>query len=227
MFQGGALFERLHQATRLPHHRLERRVDIYRPNFDVHNYRRLLQDFWGFYRPLERKLVVLADHILPSAYSRQRLKAPRLEQDLLSLGMTKTDIAALPLCGRLPALPTLPQAFGVLYVIEEAAVGGRMVALHMHEKLGIDPSQGGSFFSSYDSQVGPYWQELEKAMTAMVEEPNLQVLAVKAAVDTLDCFEAWLDYRHRPQRPNCFRWNTQCGPNLLRDSYLGAVSGAA
>ncbi|BFU90574.1 MAG: hypothetical protein NTAFB01_17610 [Nitrospira sp.] len=216
MLLDSPVFERLHEVTRLAHRRLERRVDVYRPNFDVHHYRRLLQGFWGFYQPLERKLAVLADHNLPSSYSQRQCKAPRLKQDLLSLGVTETDIAALPLCGRLPATPTLPQVFGVLYVIDGAALGERIVATHSGgDKLGISPSQGGSFFSSlnasYDPLFDTWWQDLI-AMTEAVKDPDFQDMVIQSAMDTLDCFERWLD--HRKQSPltnstNSMRWSSQ------------------
>src|SRR6185312_15592826 len=217
------LFERLHQATRLAHRRLERQVDIYRPNFDVHNYRRLLQDFWGFYQPLERKLAVLADQNLPSSYSQQRRKAPRLEQDLLALRMSEDDIAALPLCGRLPAIPTLPQVFGVLYVIDGAALGERIVATHLGgDKLGISPSQGGSFLSglsaSYDPLLDTWWQDFI-AMTETMEDPDLQDMVNRSAMDTVVFFETWRD--HRKQSPltnsmNSMRWSSQWEFELFR-----------
>lgn len=226
MLERAPLFEKLRQATHLAHRRLEHRVDLYRPNFAAHNYRRLLQDLWGFYRPLEHKLVVLADHFLPSPYSQQRLKAPRLKQDLLSLGMTEADIAALPLCGRLPALPTLPQAFGVLYVIENAALGERIDGLHVRETLGIDPSRDGSFFSSYDPRMDQYRQEFETVMMTAVGAPNLQILAIAAAIDTFDCFEAWLDYRLRPQRANSSQWNVESEPELDKAVHFDSLSGA-
>jgi heme oxygenase len=193
-------------------------VDFYRPTFDVHNYRRLLQDFWGFYQPLERKLVVLADHSLPSSYL-QRRKAPLLEQDLLSLGMTEAHIAALPLCGRLPTIPTLPRVLGVLYVIDGPALGERIATLHLvGDKLGVSPSQGGSFFSSlslpHDPLVDGYWREFI-AMTEAVEEPDFQDLVVQSAMDTLECFETWLDHRKQSHltnsnsvRTNSTRWSS-------------------
>jgi heme oxygenase len=222
MHQDSPLFERLHHATRLAYRRLERRVDNYRPTFAIDNYRRLLQAFWGFYQPLERKLTVLANHELPSLYSQQRRKAPRLEQDLLSLGMTQTEVAALPLCGRLPALPTLPQVFGVLYVIDGAAWDERIETTYLAEdKLKISPSQGGSFFSSlgltYDPLVNSYWQELF-AIAAAVEEPDHQDSAIQSALDTLECFETWLDHRKQSHlthsmRTNSIRWNSQWSPN--------------
>ena len=229
MLERTPLFEKLRQATHLAHRRLEHRVDIYRPSFAVHNYRRLLQDLWGFYRPLERKLVVLADHIFPSRYSQRWLKAPRLAQDLLSLGMTEADIAALPLCGRLPALPTLPQAFGVQYVIECATLGERIDGLHVRETFGIDPSLGGSFFSSYDPRMDLYRQEFETVMTTAVGEPGPQTLAIEAAIDTFDCFEAWLDYRLRPQRASSSQWNVgnvESEPELDNALHFDSFSGA-
>ncbi len=238
MFHDSPLFERLHRATHLAHRRFERRVDIYRPNFDVHNYRRLLQDFWGFYQPLERKLAVLADHNLPSSYSQRRRKAPRLEQDLLALRMTKADIAALPLCGRLPAIPTLPQVFGVLYIIDGAALGERIAATHLHvagEHLGISPSQGGSFFSSLRASYSPpldtCWQELI-AMTEAMEEPDLQDMVTQSAMDTLDCFETWLDHRKQSHlansmRTNSMRWNSQLEFESFCTERLGEIDKVA
>lgn len=239
MFHDSPLFERLLLATSLAHRRLEHRVDSYRPNFDVHNYRRLLQDFWGFYQPLEHKLAVLADHTLPSSYSRRRRKASHLEQDLLALRMTKADIAALPLCGRLPAIPTFPQAFGVLYVIDGAALGERIATTHLDsagENLGIGPSRGASFFSSlrasYTPPLNTSWQELV-AMTEAVEEPNLQDLVIRSAVDTLECFETWLDHRNQSHlanstRTNSMRWNSQLVEfDLLGTGWFGAIDKVA
>lgn len=238
MFHDSPLVERLHRTTRLAHRRLERRVDIYRPNFDVHNYRWLLQDFWGFYQPLERKLAVLAGHNLPSSYLQRRRKTPRLEQDLLALRMTESEIAALPLCGRLPAIPTLPQVFGVLYVIDGAALGERIATTHLHvagENLGISPSQGASFFSSLRASYTPLldtcWQELI-AMTEAVEEPNLQDLVIQSAMDTLECFETWLDHRKHSHlansmRTNSMRWNSQLEFELFCTERLGEIDKVA
>lgn len=226
MPESSPLFKRLHQTTRLAHRRLERRVDFYDPHFDLDQYRRLLQDFWGFYRPLERKLVVLADDLLPVPYSQQRAKAPRLWQDLLSLGLTESDIAALPLCGRLPAIPTAAQAFGVLYVIEGATLGGQLTMPYLREKLRVTPTQGGSFFDSYGPLVDQYWQEFQTAMTTALREPQLQELTVRAAIDTFDCLESWIHYRDRAQDMNYAQW-IACEMRSFRTSYFDSLSGAA
>ncbi|MDI3463915.1 MAG: hypothetical protein OJF50_002736 [Nitrospira sp.] len=236
MLLDSLLFETLHQATRLAHRRLERQVDIYRPNFDIHNYRRLLQGFWGFYQPLERKLAVLADHNLPTSYSQQRRKAPRLEQDLLALRMTEADIAALPLCGRLPVIPTLPQVFGVLYVIDGAALGERIATIHFGgNNLGISPSQGGSFFSSLSAFHGPFLDTCRQdfiVMAEAVEESGHQDLVVQSAIDTLECLERWLDHRKQSHVKNSMlmnsmRWNAQLESELFRTERIGDIDNVA
>jgi heme oxygenase len=220
------LHKTLHQATRSAHRRLECRIENYHPKFDVDHYRHLLQDYLGFYQPLERKLVVLADHLLPSPYQHRWLKTPRLEQDLLSLGMTQADIAALPLCGRLPAVPTHPQAVGVLYVIQDAIETGRLADLSQCERLGIQPSPGGSFFSSAGPPLEQYRQS-DTLLTTATGGPSFQTLAIEAALDTFACFEAWLDYRRRSRHMNSSRWTVGSKPELAGAFEFDSLSGAA
>jgi heme oxygenase len=155
-----------------------------------------------------------------------------LEQDLLWLGMTQADIAALPLCGRLPAIPTLPRVLGVLYVIDGAALGERIATTHLvGDKFGISRSQGGSFFSSlslpYDPFVDSYWQEFI-AMTEAVEEPDFQDLVIQSAMDTLECFETWLDHRKQSRltnslRMNPTRWSPPLGSELFHAERFGDI----
>jgi heme oxygenase (biliverdin-IX-beta and delta-forming) len=233
MQQGRPLFERLHQATRLAHRRLERRVDMYGRNLDLHKYRRLLQVLWGFYQPLERKLVVLADHILLSSFAQQRRKAPLLKQDLLSLGMAESSIDALPLCGRLPALPTLAHVFGVLYAIDGSAWGNRIATRYLVEDtLGITSSHGGSFFFSLRSSQDPLvnnrcWQDVV-ATTAAVEGPEVEDSAIQSALDTFECFETWLAHQERSPcahsaRTNSLRWSSLWEPELFCAERFGDI----
>lgn len=159
-----------------------------------------------------------------------------MNQDLLSLGMTEADIAALPLCGRLPAIPTLHHAFGVLYVIDGAALGERIATTHLvvGDKLGISPSQGGLFFSSlqssYDPLLNRYRRELI-AMTWAVEELDLQDLMIKSATDTLECLETWLDHRKPSRLTNSMRttlrWSSQLESELFRTERLSDVDKVA
>jgi heme oxygenase (biliverdin-IX-beta and delta-forming) len=233
MYHDNPLFERLHQATRWAHRRVEGRVESYCRNFDVPKYRRLLQVCWGFYQPLERKLVVLADHVLLSSFAQQRRKAPLLEQDLLSLGMTQAGIAALPLCGPLPALPALAQVFGALYAIDGSAWGDRIATTYLaQDTWGISSSQGGSFFSSlrpsYDSFVkSRCWQDVV-ATTAAVEGPGVEDLAIRSALDTFECFEKWLAHQeptHRVKsgRTNSSRWSALGDPELFCAERFGDI----
>lgn len=233
MYQSHPLFERLHQATRLADRRLEHRMGNYCRDFDLPKYRRLLEVCWGFYQPLERKLVVLADHVLLSSFAQQRRKAPLLEQDLLSLGMTQAGIAALPLCGPLPALPGLAQVFGVLYAIDGSAWGDRIATTYLAEDtLGINSSRGGSFFSglrsSHDSLVNSRcWQDVV-ATTAAVEGPEVEDMAIRSALDTFECFETWFVHQERAHRgksvrTNSLRWSSLWEPELFCPERFGDI----
>ncbi len=228
------LFERLHQSTRTADRRLEQRVGNYCRDFDLPQYRRLLEVCWGFYQPLERKLVVLADHDLPSSFAQQRRKAPLLEQDLLALGMAESGIAALPLCGRLPALPTPAQVLGVLYAIDGASWGERIAAAHVQaagDKLGISSSHGGSFISSlrspHDSLFNSDWPGVIATTTA-VEGPEVEDLAIQSALDTFECFETWLAHQERSpcansMRTDPLRWSSPWEPELFCAERFGDI----
>jgi heme oxygenase len=202
-------------------------------DFDLLKYRRLLEVCWGFYQPLERKLVVLADHVLLSSFAQQRRKGPLLEQDLLSLGMTRADIAALPLCGPLPALRALAQGFGVLYATDGSGWGDRIATSYLSEnKLGISSSRGGSFFfsirSSHDSLVNNIcWQDVV-ATTAAVEGPEVEDWAIQSALDTFECFETWLAHQERSPcansvRANSLRWSSLWEPELFCAERFGDI----
>jgi heme oxygenase (biliverdin-IX-beta and delta-forming) len=232
MYQNHPLFERLHQATGSADRRLEQRVWNYCRDFDLPQYHRLLEVCWGFYQPLERKLVVLADH-LPSSFAQQRRKAPLLERDLLALGMAESGIAALPLCGRLPAFPTLAQVLGVLYAIDGASWGERIAAAHVQaagDKLGISSSHGGSFISSlrspHDSPVDSDWPGV--IATTTLEGPEVEELAIRSALDTFECFETWLAHQERSlcansARTNPLRWSSLWEPELFCAERFGDI----
>jgi len=65
----------------------------------------------------------------------ERLKTPRLEQDLIALDATVDELAKNPRCGELPELAAISQALGCLYVIEGATLGGRTITRHLQPGL--------------------------------------------------------------------------------------------
>jgi heme oxygenase len=107
----------LKRATADVHRRLEHRLDLLDPDLSLDRYRRILECFFSFYGPIEAGLARAASAGLAIGFS-LRERAALIESDLLSLGSSRRQIAALPLCAELPPLSRPEELAGCLYVLE-------------------------------------------------------------------------------------------------------------
>jgi heme oxygenase len=165
----------LKAATAAHHERLERRVDIERHLRSRAAFRALLEGFYGFHRPLEAVLAPFAGPFAP--------RHPALARDIAALG---GDAAALPLATRLPAVETVRDALGVLYVLEGSALGGAVIGRMAQDRLGLESA----FFARRG--IAPRW----RAFGATVERHGA---TGAAAVATFEGMEAWLCGDARPR----------------------------
>ena len=92
-----SLRQRLKRETAAVHQHLEAQLGLLDPSLDVHRYRRVLETFYGFYVPVEIDVTRLAAAELPLGFP-LRARAELIERDLLALGLSPADLAALPLC---------------------------------------------------------------------------------------------------------------------------------
>lgn len=186
------LLQNLRSGTASLHTALEKRLPFFSPALNTPHYLRLIQAYYGFYQPLEQRLlesgVVFQDFDLA-----ERLKTPTLHRDLKALGLTEQAIADLPLCGSLPATPSAAACLGVLYVLEGATLGGQILRREIATRLELDASTGAAFLDIYGAATGQRWREFTQALgTSSLTEGERQT-AVSAAQDTFACFEHWLD----------------------------------
>ena len=148
------ILQRLKQATRERHAALEIQLPLMQPDLSLAAYRRFVARFLGYYAPLEAAMLPLPWwQQLGLTYSDRR-KSPRLEQDLLALGMGPNSVQQLAQCLDLPPLESLPQLLGCLYVVEGATLGGQIITRQLHTTLGLTASTGVSFFSGYGEHTG-------------------------------------------------------------------------
>lgn len=189
----GPVHQRLRQATRDAHGRLERRMPFMAPDFDLAAYRRLLGAFHGFYRPLEALLAAPAQAIAGLDWP-ERVKLPLLARDLRALGMTTAEIDALPPCGGLPALHERGRVLGCLYVLEGSTLGGQVVQRLLGQRLGADAGGALAFFGSYGPEVGARWRGFLRCLDAAPDAP-LAEAAEQGAIDTFHALETWLQQR--------------------------------
>lgn len=162
------------------------------PNLSRGDYRALIEGFFGYYAPLEARLgasPVWAELAFDFA---ARRKVPRLEKDLVALGLTAGELTRLPRCAKLPELDTLPQVLGCLYVIEGATLGGQVITRHLLATHGITPETGGAFFAGYGAETGPQWQAFGAMITAAAERLGGEGEIIASANRTFETLDRWL-----------------------------------
>lgn len=181
---------RLRAETRTAHVRLEGDLALLGAPVGVARYRLLLERFYGFHAVLEPRLDAWhRDEPLLDWPPRRKL--PLLGADLASLGNRPDAIAGLPRCAEVPQISSTADALGVLYVVEGATLGGRLIVEHL---TGAGVGAGAvAFFSSYGLHIGRRWHRWRHVTTAWVGEDRGRGDAVVAAAGcTFDVLSRWL-----------------------------------
>jgi len=192
------ILAKLKEQTAEQHQRLEIKLDILARLSSPQGYKSLLEQFYGFYRPLEIHLGTVM--CLPGSLSNftARRKTPLLEKDLLFLDLSEQDLAELPQCQKLPTVESEAQAFGCLYVLEGATLGGQIISKYVADKLGYERERGAAFFKSYGAEVRAMWCGFVQALREYAMAHDADDAVVAAAVDTFDKFDQWLSVGESP-----------------------------
>jgi heme oxygenase len=181
----------LRSATWSAHQRLEKRLDVKTRFLSLLAYRTHLERMWGFCAGVEARLgrQVFGDAL--TDYDSRR-KLPLLARDLVALGAEPESMSQLSRCEAVPACPDAASAFGCLYVLEGATLGGRTLLPVVQERLGLSAGHGAAFLASYGADVSAMWQRFGAALDAWCCVPERQMRAADAAVATFDALQDWL-----------------------------------
>ncbi|AHF66599.1 MULTISPECIES: biliverdin-producing heme oxygenase [Pseudomonas] len=186
------LLDALRAETNQLHVGLEKRLPFFSSVLNSVYYLRLLQAYYGFYRPLEAALQ--ASGLIPAELTpAERVKTPVLFQDLQTLGMTEQAINLLAQCRQLPVIDSPGACLGVLYVLEGATLGGQILRREIHKRLGLDEHSGSAFLNVYGSATGMRWKAFLAYMDSVPADAATTEATVLAAQSTFACFEHWLD----------------------------------
>lgn len=194
---GPTLRFRLKAATDTLHRETERLFALEARVAHRDTYRDLLIALYGFHAPLEQKLRELKFATALDMPARL-IKSAWIAEDLKALGLDGTAITRLPHCAELPELATTAEAFGALYVIEGATLGGQLITRVIRDRLGLTPENGGRFFASYGAFTGPMWRNFVSALDAEGVDPKQAAIMERAAAGTFNAFCSWL-----PPVPQC------------------------
>jgi heme oxygenase len=178
---------KLKEETREQHEGLEQTIDIMNQMFAKDNYKNLLCKFYRFYSAIEPELAKL--NLQKFGYNlSERLKTPKLESDLTSFGLLE-ETKKLPVYNDLPKLDTAEKAFGALYVIEGATLGGQVINRHLKQNLDLTPENGGLFFNGYGEKTGAMWKEFCEVITSFGMRVNQDETIIESAKATFDSFK--------------------------------------
>lgn len=146
------------------------------------DYEALLRMYYGFYAPLEEKLIsFIPFSVLPDIGGRK--KAAWLERDLQALGLNPHQV---DLCQDLPEITSIPAALGALYVLEGSTLGGRMIRKMLLRKYGnLLPEDGLHFFTGYDEETGPQWTRFLEVLNRYGAETPAIIASADASFSKL------------------------------------------
>lgn len=198
-----SILTRLRLETRNEHEAVEQVLDLMAASLTREGYRRRLEQFYGFYAPLEKALLLRgkdkSTQSLPpstgSALVSRLNKSALLKKDLHRLGIATRD---LPLCPALPPQHTHADILGALYVMEGATLGGRLITQHIRATLGITPNTGGSFFEGYGYNTGKMWQTMRQLLVNGASDASTENAIVTNAITTFASLRRWCQLS--PQR---------------------------
>lgn len=142
---------RLRQETAGAHARLEAEVDIFARTSDPSARADLARRFHGFHAGAEAVLEPLLGGIDGLDFAGRR-RTPVIEADLRALGHALPDRPE----AKGPALADVPEALGLLYVLEGSTLGGRVIRKQLL-KAGQD-LKGLGFLDPYGEAVAERWR---------------------------------------------------------------------
>jgi heme oxygenase len=186
------LRQQLKRETADLHRRLEIDLGLLESELTLDRYRRVLEFFLGFYAPLEAGLARVAVAGPPLGLA-LRARAPLIESDLSSLGLSQREIADLPRCADLPRLSCTEDLAGCLYVVEGACLGGQVIAPALHERLGIAKGSGASFFIGDAEGTRARWSLFLAWLEGLVRAGSGRAEIVVAARATFLAFARWVE----------------------------------
>lgn len=184
--------ERLRRETSAEHARLEGVTRMMAPDLTVRDYQRYLMEMWAVHAAVEPRLAGIDGlaAVLPDIEERRRL--PFLELDLAELGTPPGELAALSL--HRPQIPCdgVAEALGVLYVLEGATLGGRLIRQHLAGIPGLHLGAATRYLDAYPN-VGPLWKRFGTAVNAYGDaHPEAGSTLVASAVATFRAlFAGW------------------------------------
>lgn len=183
----GNLLVDLREGTEAQHRRLEKHpllLPLMTSTLSLTQYAQVIAGFTGFYESLESRIKAMSSRIEFPDY-RYQVRLPLLLEDCAAL----PDCAITP-CTVTPEYSCKDQLLGVLYVLEGATQGGRVITPRLHDSLALTANAGARYFNFYQQNS---WQKF-RAMVEHCQQDCDYSLAVDSAQATFVSLYSHLDH---------------------------------
>lgn len=176
------ILSRLRTATADHHAHLDGRVH---PELkSLEGYRRVLPALAAAIRSIEDALHVWSEPLLNAGFDlRERSKEAWFVLDERALDLTVLDWRTAFELSR-PAA-----AFGAVYVVEGATLGGQVIFRQVAETLDITPMSGGRYFFGYGNETGRMWTQTRESLERFAAQSDDAQGMISGAIETFQLFE--------------------------------------
>lgn len=153
------------------------------PVLSLEQYSRVIAAFSGFHEILEQDVQAMSSRVDLPGY-RYQPRLPLLVEDREAL-----PPCPVTTCTAAPEVSRADELLGVLYVLEGATQGGRVIAPRVQQRLALSERSGARYFNFYRQDS---WQEF-RVMVEQCQHRFDYSLAVAAARTTFDNLYSHLD----------------------------------
>lgn len=198
--EGTSVMALLKQQT-AEHHRQIERVSrmqrLFADDYSVAEYALLVGRLYGFLSAFENAMSpILADQPAAlQAFFAERGKLGWLEQDLSALGLSSTEIAALPKAPALTFMDGLPACFGASYVMEGSTLGGQVIVKHLLQRFSSDINGRIRYYQGYGEQTLERWRQFAALLEHHFPDARKNQVGeiTAAACLTFESLQDWLN----------------------------------
>jgi heme oxygenase len=169
-------------------------LELLRPNVAVSDYLGQLVRLYGLVGPFESALRYTPG-IDTFVDVRQHSRAGLLAKDLLSLGLSASQVASVPACSAITTYRNPAEAIGWLYVVERSTLLQDGIRRHLLQQL-PQIECACAYLTTYDRRPGEHWQQFGHLLERVGSTEALAEEVIAATTAGFDAARHWL----RPRR---------------------------
>ena len=190
-----SLLMRLNMATRQWHADIDDAwLQLLTPSVERADYVAQLVRTYGFVAPFES-----ACKYTPALNQyvdfRQLLRAGLIAQDLLTLGLSASQVASVQTCASITMFQDVDEALGWLYVVERATLLQDGIRRHLLAHL-PEIESACAYLTAFDGRVNEHWESFGRTLDEAAVSPGAADRMITAAQTGFECIRGWFQH-HR------------------------------